>query len=327
MKRFFSFLLSFCLCSSLSAQDDGICAGVETRTSFRSSSDSFSIDYCALYAKGEIGREFTYYLYGYPNRFNRTPSYFDALSWGMLTWAPFEHLRLEMGKQMLEYAGNEYYYKPIDVFSPGEYWRNFSAFQLALTGQYLTDGGDILSIQFGQSPFRAQSTGKPLYSFSASARGDHECFGYSASVNFFEYADSRFTGHQALAGWAEFGPLKIELDVINRTETSDPVLFKDYSVVGEAFLNLGAGFQLMAKYTKDRNANDSNSDSLVFAGADLNGLTGGVIWRPESAGGKVRFHALFSSVSGKQSAFGGSMKTDDPYLDFGLTWDIKLINR
>lgn len=313
-------------CLSLHAQEDKMDSGLETRVSY-SVPGSFGFDYCALYAKGDLGDKFSYYMYGYPNKISTSASFFDALSWGMLTYAPAEHFKIEFGKQMIEYAGTEYDYKPIDVFAPAEYWNNYPAFQLGLTGQYLNDSGDIFSVQISQSPFRKYSTGKEFYAYSVSARGSRDVFGYSASFNVMEYDDNAFAGHQALSGWAFMGPVKLELDLINRTGMSEFEFFKDYSIVSQVILDMGCGVKLFGKITTDKNASDRRYDYLVFNGADLTGLTAGLHWYPESAGGNVRLHVYYSSVRGTQSSLGGTLKPGTSLLSLGATWNISFIHR
>ena len=327
MRRFLVLILSAVFfCTAVDAQEDSMDFGLETRASF-STSGSFAFDYFALYAKGDLGDKFSYYMYGYPNKITSTPSFFDALSWGMLSYKPVEHFKLEFGKQMMEYAGTEYDYKPIDVFAPAEYWNNYPAFQLGLTGQYLTDSGDIFSLQVIQSPFRSYSTGKQYYAYNASARGSRDVFGYSASFNVFEYADNAYVDHEALSGWAFLGPVKLELDLINRSELSRFELFKDYTMVSQAILDLGNGVKVFGKFSKDRNASDAQFDYMVRQGADLTGLTAGLQWYPESAGGNVRLHAYYSSILGTQSSLGGTLKPGTSLLNLGATWNISFIHR
>lgn len=313
-------------CLSLHAQKDKMDFGLETRVSY-SVPGSFGFDYCALYAKGDLGDKFSYYMYGYPNKISTSASFFDALSWGMLTYAPAEHFTIEFGKQMIEYAGTEYDYKPIDVFAPAEYWNNYPAFQLGLTGQYLNDSGDIFSVQISQSPFRKYSTGKEFYAYSVSARGSRDVFGYSASFNALEYSDNAYVGHEVLSGWAFLGPVKLELDLINRSELSRFELFKDYTMVSQAILDLGNGVKVFGKFSKDRNASDAQFDYMVRQGADLTGLTAGLLWYPESAGGNVRLHVYYSSVRGTQPSLSGALKPDTSLLNLGATWNISFIHR
>ena len=309
-----------------SAREDNLDFGLETRASF-STSDSFAFDYCALYAKGTIGEKFSYYMYGYPNKIVKDQSYFDAMSWAMLSWIPSEHFKIELGKQMIEYAGTEYDYKPIDVFAPAEYWNNYAAFQLGVTGQYLTGSGDIFSLQISQSPFDKYFTDMDLYSYSASARGSHGVFGYSASFNMFEYSEDRFAAHQALSGWTHLGPVKLELDLINRTDAKDFKLFKDVSLVSQAIVTVGGGFQLFVKYTHDNNQDSNDFDYMVKRMSDISVITGGVFWRPAFADGRIRFHAYYTSVSGASSPAGSVLQPGTSHFSLGTTWDIKIVKR
>lgn len=326
MKRLNITVIALCILASASAQEKPLDLGLETRTSF-STEGKISFDYFAIYAKGTIADGFSYYFYGYPNRIPTSTSYFDALAWGMLSYAPSRNWNFEIGKQALEYAGNEYDYKPIDVFTPSEYWHNYAAFQLALTGQYILDSGDKFSIQAGESPFSKHSAGNTLYSFSASARGSHDSFGYSASANFLEYSRGEYAAHQALSGWAYMGPLKLELDVINRADAGHMQILKDFSVVSQAILTLGKGVQIFARYSKDQNFSDDYFDTMVYRGEDVSVMTEGIMWRPESAEGRVRFHLYYTSVSGKESPLHSSVKVGSSSLNFGATWDIKFIKR
>lgn len=326
MKRLSSIAIALCVASCAFAQEKSIDLGLETRVAY-SSEGRVSVDYCALYAKGDIGGGFSYYFYGYPNRFNSTPSYFDALSWGMLAYSPSEHWKFEIGKQMIEYAGNEYDYKPIDVFTPSEYWRNYAGFQNGLTGQYIADNGDKFSIQFGESPFSEHTSDNTFYNFSASARGSRSSFGYSASINFFEYARKGYAAHEVLSGWAYLGPVKLELDVINRSDAGHLLLFKDFSVVSEIICNLGSGVQLFGRYSKDKNVSGESYDLLVYDGENVSLVTGGLLWRPEAAGGKVRFHLYYTTAFGEESPWHSAVEVGKSTLNFGATWDIKLIQR
>ena len=326
MKRILTILAALLVWAVSSAREDNLDLGLETRVSF-TTSDSFAFDYCALYAKGSVGEKFSYYMYGYPNKITRDQSYFDAMSWAMLAWKPSEHFKIELGKQMIEYAGTEYDYKPLDVFAPAEYWNNYAAFQLGVTGQYLTASGDIFSVQVSQSPFDKYSPSSSLYAYSASARGSHDVFGYSASFNMFEYSADKFAAHQVLSGWTRLGPVKLELDLINRTAASDFKLLKDFSLVSQAIVTVGGGVQLFVKYTHDNNNDSNDFDYMVKQLSDISVITGGVFWRPEYAGGRVRFHAYYSSVSGHSSPAGSVLQPGTSHFCIGTTWDIKLVER
>ncbi len=319
-----STILALCFAVFADARASSVDFGLETRASY-TVGGPFSIDYFAVYANGGIGEKFSYNFYGYPNKLISKSSFFDSLSWGMLSYAPSKNWDLQMGKLMIEYAGIEYDYKPIDIFTASEYWLHFPAFQLGITGQYITDNGDKFSLQITESPFSKHTADNTFYCYSASARGNRDIFGYSASFNILQFAHNRYSAHEVVSGWARLGPVKLELDIINRSDASRIRLFKDYSIVSQAICNLGKGVQLFVRYSKDKNTSGEDYASFVYDGEDVSILTGGLLWRPEAAGGKIRFHLYYTSAFGKESPIQSLVKVGSSALNFGVTWDIKFI--
>lgn len=324
MKKLIILLSFLTLCQSVLAQDSNLSVMLQQRSSF-STNKAFTIDYFDIDAKGSLGDHMSFkYFQGF-NRINTVTSFFDSCSWACASWRA-EHFNFIFGKQMIEYAGNEYYARPIDLLITAEYWNNYPAFQLGFTGQYIFSSGDVLALQVSQSPYRKYAVEKDLFSYSASARGDHEHFGYAASVNFFEHpwSESSFMAHQVVSGWFQAGPAKLEVDLINRCETSSPAFFNDWSTV--AYLDVAATEPLhfFVKYTRDVNK-DFVNDIMVHPGTDISNAGAGVYWYPSSEKRNVRLHMWYTRSFGVNTNPAGAIKPDTSVFNIGATWLMHLI--
>lgn len=324
MKKLIAILVLMSLCPSLPAQEKDLSVMLQQRSSFYSSS-SFVFDYFDLCASGSIGSHVSFnYLQGL-NCIGTDKSFFDAANWACASWTS-GHYNFIFGKQMTEYAGNEYYHRPIDLFFNAEYWRNYPAFQSGITGQYILSSGDVLAIQLLQSPYRKLAVDHNLFSYSASVRGDHDGWGYSASVNFFEHpwSESSLMAHQVISGWLKAGPALLECDLINRCGTESPALLNDWSTVVNLDVAASDALHFFAKYTRDANG-DCTHDIMVHPGTDISNVGAGLYWYPSSESGNVRLHSWFSRSFGVNTNPAGAIRPDTSVFCVGATWFIHLL--
>lgn len=324
MKKLIAILSSILLCSVASAQESSVNVKLQQRSSF-TNTRAFTIDYFDIDATGSIGSHFAFKYFQGLNQINSTASFFDSCSWACAFWKS-GHVQFIFGKQMIEYAGNEYYKRPVDLLFTAEYWNNYPAFQSGITGQYIFSSGDVASLQFSQSPYRKLSTDRSLFSYSASLRGDRNNWGYSASANFFEHpwSSSSLIAHQVIAGWFRSGPVTLELDLINRCGTGAAAFLNDWSTVADLDVAASDGLHFFAKYTRDVNG-DFDHDIMVHKGTDISNVGAGVYWYPSSAGHKVRLHSWFSRSFGVNANPSGAIRPDTSVFCIGATWFMHLL--
>lgn len=324
MKKPIALIMTLILCTAVYAQEKPVSVMLQQRSSF-STDKAFTIDYFDIDASGSIGSHVSFKYFQGLNRINSKASFFDSCSWACASWRS-GHLQFIFGKQMIEYGGNEYYRRPIDLLVTAEYWNNYPAFQAGLTGQYIFSSGDVAAVQVSQSPYRGFSPDRDLFSFSASVRGDHEHFGYSASVNMFQHpwSDASMMAHQVLAGWFRTGPARLELDLINRCETGAPALFDDWSMVADLDVAASDGLHFFAKYTRDAN-NGCANDIMVHKGTDISNASAGVYWYPSSERRNFRLHSWFSRSFGINSNPAGAIRPDTSVFCIGATWYMHLL--
>lgn len=339
--RLFSFLLSIVLTgATLSAQDtiakkqssgssflNKPQIGIEVRSDLRScqgvdsawSEYGFEGQYLNFSMQGDISSRFHYRIRQRLNKgITSASSFFAATDFAWLSYDVTDRLSITAGKQAIGMGGFEYDYAPIDVY----WWSEFCnqlliCYEMGLSLQYNIQGQSFL-FQVTNSPFiTSQSDG--LFSYNLLWYGKIKSLSTIYSFNLVEYQRGKYVPYFNIGNRLTLGSIEMEVDFMNRTAPDRPILFDDYTIVGQCRWPLNSRWSLMAKGGFDRNKDSKGitvpSYALVPAGTEYcYGLLG------------AEFFPL-SDPSVRIHAFVGMDNTEPKSIVFnaGATWRIHVL--
>lgn len=210
-------------------------------------------------------------------------NFWDSTDYMMMQYDAGRHWTVAAGKQVVAIGGFEYDRPAIDLYYNTEYWNQIPCFQLGASVAYTFDGGDRLTLQVSNSPFRKAIGSNNSYGLSLMWNGSHGCWESIWSVNAFQCTRDRWISYIALGNRFHMlpgGRLWLELDYINRAGGRQTFFFKDCSVAAELSGRPHSSLRLFAKYTYDTNRSGTDADLCVLDGTEIHGVSGGVEYEP-----------------------------------------------
>lgn len=266
--------------------------------------------------------------YSWRQRFNK--SAFDGSFWDATDWLTVDYstgrFDFSAGKQIVAIGGWEYDRNPVDLYSTSVFWQNVACYQLGVSaGAQLTDS-DHLLFQVGQSMFHT-SERKNMYGYNLLWRARHGLWQPIWSVNLTEYAPGRYINYIELGNRIDFKPLALEFDFMNRYAHGQTFLFRDCSLIADLSWQVNPAWLIHGKVTYDVNHAGTEADLYVRPGTELTMAGGGLEFFPlRKKRTALRLHANCYYSWGKNANPGDIMQNKTTVLDFGLTWDLNLLN-
>lgn len=289
------------------------------------SNTGFRGKYIILRADGSIVNGLTY---SWRQRFNKSTfdsSFFDSTDWIYLNYA-VNNWNFTAGKQIVSIGGWEYDAYPVNIFGGSVFWNNIACYQLGVAAGLDVTSRDRLTAQVVQSPFWT-SENRNMYAYNLMWSGQHGFFKALYSANLIEYAKGRYISYLMLGNRFTFGPVNIDIDLMNRASSGQTFFFKDCSVVGEVGVNIGRRWNVKGKVSYDVNKTDKASDLLILPGTELT-----------MAGGSVEFYPLLKDKTdlrlhaGVYYSWGNNANTADLmqnktlFVSTGITWHMNFLN-
>ena len=274
-----------------------------------------------------IGDKFSYAYRQRLNKAHADQSFFDATDWLYLTYAPSNNWQLSAGKQVVAIGGYEYDRAPIDLYFCSEFWNNIACYQFGVSAAYATNSGnDKILFQVCQSPFRANADN--MYAYNLMWMGSHKWYQSIWSVNLIEHRHKENIAYLALGNQFTFGDFRLQLDYMLRASSVD-VLFKDYSIMGEASYTIANKVNLFGRLIYDINSTTTRTinDFCVMPNTELVRAGAGVEFYPLPKNNRsIRLHAAYSYTLGQNGNPNGVLQDDHSMFTVGLKWKVDIIS-
>ncbi len=250
---------------------------------------------------------------------------FDATDWIYLQYR-LKGWSFSAGKEVVKIGGFEYDRAPIDIYSGSVFWNNINCYELGVSVGYNVTANDMLSIQAVQSPFYTKEN-KTMYGYNLMWTGQHGCFSALYSANLFEYLPGKFINYLALGNRFDFGPVRLELDLMNRAASGQTFLFKDCSIMADLAYTPAPRWRVHGKFTYDVNKSGTTKDFTVANGTELKMAGAGVEFFPLlKKRTSLRLHGNFYYSWGHNANSADVMQHNTCLLDFGITWDMNIFS-
>ncbi|MCM1319783.1 MAG: OprO/OprP family phosphate-selective porin [Muribaculaceae bacterium] len=289
------------------------------------SNSGFEGKYLMLRLDGRIVDGLTY---SWRQRFNKSTfdsSFFDATDWLNVTYET-NGFDFSAGKQVVAIGGWEYDRNPVDLYSTGVFWQNVNCYQLGVSAGYQFTAKDHLLFQVSQSMFHTAQN-RNMYDYNLLWRAQHGLWQPIWSVNLSEYAPGRYINYIMLGNRFDYGKAYLEFDLMNRYAHHQAFLLRDCSLIAEIGYAITPAWRLHAKYTYDVNKANNNADLYVLPGTELSMAGGGIEFYPlKKKRTALRLHANCYGSWGKNANAADVMQSKTVVLDFGVTWDMNLLN-
>lgn len=285
----------------------------------------FEGKYIMLRVDGRIVDGLTYSWRQRINRATFDSSFFDSTDWLNVTYNT-SGFDFSAGKQVVAIGGWEYDRNPADLYSTSLFWQNIPCFQLGASVGYQLTPADHLLLQASQSMFRTPEH-RNMYGYNLMWTATHGLWRPMYSVNMTEYTPGKYINYIMLGNRFDYNCFALELDLMNRYSKGQRFFLDDCSVVADFAWHLTPAWKLHAKYTYDVNHADNHADLCVLPGTELNMAGGGVEFYPlRKKRTSLRLHANCYGSWGKNANVNDVMQSKTVVLDFGVTWDMNLLN-
>ncbi|MBR6446822.1 MAG: porin [Prevotella sp.] len=273
---------------------------------------------------GNLTKDISYAYRHRVNKMVKNSNFFDAIDFLMLNWQANDWLTLSGGKQVVYIGGYEYDRAPIDLYFCSEFWHQMPCYEWGASATLgWNEGRDRIIFQICESPFRNHAQGKDMYAYNVLWSGQHGLLSTIWSANMIEYDKGKYINYIALGNEVKLSrQVKAQIDFMNRAVSGHAFLLKDCSVMAELSYMPTEKVNLFAKATYDVNNTDKVADYTVMPGTELTRFGGGVEYYPLSDD-RVRLHANYSYVTGKNSNPDGALRDKQSFFDVGLTWRIR----
>lgn len=246
---------------------------------------------------------------------------FNATDFLCINWKPSPRWTLTAGKYAVLIGGYEYDALPIDVYFYSQFCQNlYQGYSFGALATYEIAENQSLTAQVCNSPL---SKGlQSLYAYNLMWRGRFFPFWHTIwSLNYVEDEFKRMIGYAALGNHCVFGPVAIDLDLMNRASLKQKNFLSDYSINTKLIWTVGK-WNICAKAGYESN-DEENVDSegrpydvVILPGTSYLYAGCGLEYFP-LGNDTLRLHAVYSR---------------DNYIhrdnfDIGLTWKIHIINK
>ena len=265
-------------------------------------------EFLSLAVDGLLNDEFSYSLFQHFNRFDRVSKNMPlaATDWLYLKWC-HKQVEISVGKQMIEYGGEEYDAAPIDLYTSGVYWDNIVSFAYAMNLSYWL-GSNKLTFQIAEMPWTEENRD---IAYSLSWRGRFGCYEPKHSLNLFGQGDCNpKLASLVLGNIINLNQLRIYVDFINRWNGTSIRFLKDFSVVASATVGVVDWMNIRFKYNYDYNKNIV--DMTCPIGLHNSGYLVAMELYPIEKNKDVRLHLLYK------------YKYNSSFF-VGVTWKLNLI--
>ena len=317
------------------AQDNDLRLQAETRIDYSgeflksngsNGTASFNGKYLNVILSGTIGEDFSYAYRQRLNKAHADQSFFDATDWLYLTYAPSRNWQFSAGKQVVAIGGYEYDRAPIDLYFCSEYWNNIACYQFGVSATYATNSGnDKFLFQVCQSPFRANADN--MYAYNLMWMGSHKWYQSIWTLNLIEHNPKEQIAYLALGNQFTFGNFRLQLDYMLRASNHD-MLFKDYSIMGEASYTIADKLNIFGRATYDVNSTTGAiNDFCVMPNTELTRFGAGVEFYPLPKNNRsIRLHAFYHYTLGHNGNPNGVLQDGQSMFSIGLKWKIDIVS-
>ena len=267
---------------------------------------NFNGRYLMFMLDGNISPKFSYslrYRMIHPNHENSWRGVFNATDWANLTYRPNKNWEITAGKMLVFYGSYEFDYNPLDVYMWSGWGGRVGCFQFGVMGKYITnDGRNNILFQINNSPFANPLDLGAMYSYSVQWNGNFGVFNALYSDNLIEYQPGRFINYISLGNQFNFGPVKFELDYMNRYGARSTHFLKDFSLIGKLNYNYMNRLNIFVKGGLDYNMAQEEGetdviDMLILPGERNVYYGAGLEFFPIKDSKNVRIHAFWQSGS------------------------------
>lgn len=279
--------------------------------------------------EGEIGNHFQYKYRQRLNNINKDNTFLEATDWLYLQYNITPRLDVKFGKWVVLTGGWEFDPAPIDVFQLGEFASTFPCYQWGVDVGWHPSANHYIIGQVTESPFRKgykQATGEDddMYGYSLIWYGTMGAYRSCWSVNMMEYEPGKFINYILLGNRLVTDHFDGYVDIANRAARGRSFLLGDCSIVGQLTWKPSPKVSCFARGSYEVNHSESRADVCVHDGTELWKAGGGVFFYP-LGNEKVRVHAQYSYVWGKNTNENGALKDNQHIIDMGLSWKMDIL--
>lgn len=289
----------------------------------------FRGEYLNLQIDGSMDKGLSYHFRQRLNKFAEAPSdLFNATDWVYLTWRPGDgRTALSAGKQAVAIGGYEIDKSPVDVYFFSAFCQHIEGYRFAVSAARTSRSGNhTLLAQVCNSPFGGYRSG--LYAYNLHWTGRMNKFGTLWSANLLEYERGRYIAYLSLGTSFETGPLRLEVDFMNRTARRQVLLFRDMTLIGEASCHVHPRVKMLVKCSYDVNRTEPSlspdappaPDRSIAPGSEYLFYGAGVEYFPLRGNRNLRLHAVYTNTCNAASE-----RIDN--LQIGLRWRVGLYSR
>ncbi len=291
------------------------------RTGFRG-------EYINMYLFARVYKGF-YFKWRQRLNISNERNFWDSTDYLQLSFKANKHWQFAAGKQVVAIGGYEYDRPAIDLYYNSEFWNNIPCFQLGASATFTFNGGDQLTAQISNSPFRKNIGSNNSYGLSLMWTGKHGRWESLWSANAFETTRGRWINYIALGNRFNFlphGKLFLELDFIHRAATRKNLLLKDCSIAAELSGRPHSTVRIWGKYTYDVNRSGSDADLCVMNGTEIHGISGGIEYQPiKRYPDMVRLYGVAGYATGTNANPQGTLQDGLVHVNVGLKVNLDLL--
>ena len=301
---------------------------VDARATFHQQTEAgvysthFQGDYFNIHIAGHLTDNVSFRVRQRMNKKIDVENPFNATDFLWLRWQATPKLSFTAGKQAILLGGYEIDSAPIDVYYYSAFCSNlYQYYAFGATASYTFAPGQELSLQFAPSPI--SSGRQDAYSYNAYWHGYIVPLWETLwSFNIVEDQFHRKMNYIILGNKYYFGPLVVDIDLMNRAAPGQPRYFlTDWTAICKMIYTVGK-WNLCTKFGYEYNsAENVDSSGLSYntalpAGNDYLYGGCGVEYFP-LGDDNLRLHAVF---------FRDNHDRINNY-DIGLTWRFKIFSR
>lgn len=329
-------VLALVLCGSLVQAQNAFMEGVKThidefsvdaRATFHQEvrngkyDTHFQGDYFNLHLMGHITNSLSFRIRQRMNKRIDEKNPFSATDFLWIKWDINPRWAITAGKHPIMIGGYEIDSPPIDVYYYGAFSANlYQYYAFGVSATWTPVPGQSISVQFCPSPISPVTQNAYSYNLLWNGHiGSH--WKTIWSYNLVEDEYHRKMNWLVLGNKFTFGPLAVDIDLIDRFSIRQPNPLSDWSVIGKAILSLGK-WNLCTKIGYERNgAANIDENSISY---DLT-LEAGHNYFYGGAG--VEFFPLGTDRLRLHFAYFRNNHDHLDNLDLGLTWRFTIYKR
>lgn len=245
---------------------------------------------------------------------------FNATDFLCINWNPHPKWTFTAGKYAVLIGGYEYDAVPVDVYFYSRFCQNlYQGYTFGALGTYEISKGQKLTAQICNSPL---SKGiQNLYACNLMWTGKFFPWWHTIwSLNYVQDEFNRMIGYASLGNHCVFGPVAVDIDLMDRASLKQNNFLSDYSINSKVIWSVGK-LNICAKAGYETNDN-SNVDSegrpydlVILPGTSYLYAGCGLEYFPLD-NEALRLHAVY---------FRDNLIHRDNF-DIGVTWKVHIIN-